>query len=244
MIYEEFPSPDDLRPVIACFWRFALASTDPGELTHVIPPDGTVSIAWLPQGFAMVVGPRMDALRVTVHRGCEYLGLRLRPGAAGSVLGIQASSLRSQNIPLLVCAPRLVASIRPASIETLISAVRAWPRTSPKDPRPLVWIDRLLDDPEASVADLAAGSRLSYRQMLRLFYDAAGLTPKEFARLRRIRQACIRACEAHPGGWAAISSETGFADQAHLSREFADVFGWTPRLTAEYLRRIEHRGVR
>ena len=42
---------------------------------------------------------------------------------------------------------------------------------------------------------------------------------------------------------AEIAAESGFSDQAHLSREFSGVFGWTPRLLQEYLRRIEHRGV-
>ena len=87
----------------------------------------------------------------------------------------------------------------------------------------MVWIDRLLADPDTSIASLAADSRFSYRQMLRIFYEAAGLTPKEFARLSKIRMACLRACETHPAGWAEIAAESGFADQAHLSREFTGV---------------------
>ena len=37
-----------------------------------------------------------------------------------------------------------------------------------------------------------------------------------------------------------VSSDAGFADQAHLTREFGGVFGWSPRLTLAYLERIEH----
>ncbi len=77
MIYEEFQPAADLRDTVACFWRFVPRES----MLHVIPPDGTVSITWLPlQRFAVVVGPRMDALRVNVSGGDEYRGLRLRPG--------------------------------------------------------------------------------------------------------------------------------------------------------------------
>ncbi len=122
--------------------------------------------------------------------------------------------------------------------------VRTWPARQPQDQRSFEWIARLLDDPDTSIAGLARESGLSYRQMLRRFYSAVGLTPKEFTRLRKIRLACIRSIDDSAAGWAAISAESGFADQSHLTREFSQVFGWTPRLIQEYLRRIDHRLLR
>jgi AraC-like DNA-binding protein len=238
VIYEEFPPAEDLRGIVACFWRFVPEQ----PVLHVIPPDGTVSITWLPlQRFAVVLGPRMDALRVEVSGGCEYRGLRLRPGVAESVLRVSAPSLRGQNIPLQICSPHLPPLEDPSALQDW---VRKWPAPQSQDERPLLWISKLLEDPETKISSLAAESGLGYRQMLRLFYAAAGLTPKEFARLRKIRQACIRSIAGDAAGWADISAEAGFADQAHLTREFSQVFGWSPRLMQEYLRRIEHRFLR
>ncbi|MDX1953585.1 MAG: AraC family transcriptional regulator [Verrucomicrobiota bacterium] len=94
---------------------------------------------------------------------------------------------------------------------------------------------------DISVAALCAGLGLSYRQILRRFYEATGLTPKEFARLRRLRHACVEALRKAAPAWADLSAATGFSDQAHMTREFQDIYGWTPRLVHEYLRRIEHR---
>jgi AraC-like DNA-binding protein len=236
VIYEEHPpSHPDLHDTVACFWRFV----SPESLLHVVPPDGLVNITWLPvQRFAVVVGPRMQALRVPVSGGCEYRGLKLRPGVVDSVLGVGAPALRGQNLPLRFCAPQIPAPREPFALEDW---VRAWPPRKLQDPRPLAWIDALLQDPDRSIAELAAASELSYRQMLRLFYAAVGLTPKEFARLRKFRAACVQAVARDAASWAAISLESGYADQSHLTREFSQVFGWPPRLIQEYLRRIEHR---
>jgi AraC-like DNA-binding protein len=238
VIYEEFAPPPDLRTIVACFWRFRADEA----LQHVVPPDGTVSITWLPvQRFSVVVGPRMEALRVPVSANCDYRGLRLCPGVVESVLGVAAPALRGQNIPIRFCAPHLPPLRDPLAIAEW---VREWQVQPPKDPRPLAWIETLLQNPDHSIAQLAAASGLSYRQMLRLFYAAVGLTPKEFARLRKIRAACVQAVAAESGSWAEISLESGYADQAHLTREFSQIFGWPPRLTQEYLRRIDHRLLR
>jgi AraC-like DNA-binding protein len=55
-----------------------------------------------------------------------------------------------------------------------------------------------------------------------------------------MRQACLQAVRSAEPGWADVSAAAGFADQAHLVREFRDVYGWPPRLVHEYLRQIEH----
>lgn len=71
-----------------------------------------------------------------------------------------------------------------------------------------------------------------------------GLSPKEFARLRRIRHACILMLAEQEAALADISHDGGYADQPHLTREFRGVFGSSPRLVEAYLRRIEHIAVR
>ena len=230
-------------------------------MDHSIPPDGTVSIAWIPRfGVLSMVGPRMESLRIQAHAGVDYFGVRFRPGAAGSVLGLKIADFRDRILPFAEAAPdkaaRLVADLRPAPPDLAgIAAVFAkhiadWQRSAAAGEPDLV-VRRLVEhlmnsQPEEAsrIADFAVSSGLSYRQLLRRFNDAVGLTPKEFARLRRVRIACIQALEAANGlRWADVSADSGFADQAHLSREFSRTFGWPPTLVIEYLRRIEHVGV-
>ncbi len=44
----------------------------------------------------------------------------------------------------------------------------------------------------------------------------------------RFHEACRLAQTQATGGWAAIAAESGYADQAHLTREFSDLAGEPP----------------
>jgi AraC-like DNA-binding protein len=45
-------------------------------------------------------------------------------------------------------------------------------------------------------------------------------------------------------GWSAIAAQSGFADHAHLTREFRALVGLAPTHVASRLDAIEHRNVR
>jgi AraC-like DNA-binding protein len=254
MIYEEFAPSSDLLEFVACFWSFALEASDPSPQDHVIPPDGTVTLAWVrPPGIAAIVGPRTEALRLPVQAGVRYCGARLQPGVAGPLLGISVPALRDTRSLLVHVAPERSAEFSaalaaettiPGENDAMAGIVRRWAAVSPS-PDPLVrtLVHRILDDDSQSVRQLAAGLNLSYRQLLRRFHEATGLTPKEFARLRRIRGACVTALEQSNPHWASVSAAAGYSDQSHLSREFNRFFGWPPSLVHEYLTRIAHKNV-
>ncbi|MFS2055915.1 helix-turn-helix domain-containing protein, partial [Variovorax sp. CT11-76] len=68
----------------------------------------------------------------------------------------------------------------------------------------------------------------SHRRFIALFRGAIGLTPKEYARVMRFDRALALAADpARP--WAEIAVEAGYADQAHLSREFSALAGMAPQ---------------
>jgi AraC-like DNA-binding protein len=74
---------------------------------------------------------------------------------------------------------------------------------------------------------LARQSALSRRAFQMRFRAAVGLTPKELARLARL-QATLRALDHAEATVADVASESGFADQAHATRELRRVTGLTP----------------
>jgi AraC-like DNA-binding protein len=78
------------------------------------------------------------------------------------------------------------------------------------------------------------------RQLRRRFQYQCGLSPKEFARLRRMRQTCMNILTSRSGRLAIAAVESGFTDQAHMAREFSKVFGDTTTLVMEHLASIEH----
>lgn len=255
MVYEEYVPPARLRDVVASFWRFELDPRDPDTLEHVIPPDGCVLIAVAfsslgPHRIA-VVGPRLSALRVPVQRGIRYAGVRTTPGGCSVVLGVSPRTLRERVALLQDVAPSKADALgvamagvtTPAALlETLVRVVGDWvDATASLDAAAVTMVSRIVQARgQGAVGAIAEGTGLSYRQGLRRFVDAVGLSPKELARLTRLRHACLQALVSEGLSWADVSAATGFADQAHLTREFSEVFGWPPSLVRAYLRRIEH----
>jgi AraC-like DNA-binding protein len=78
-------------------------------------------------------------------------------------------------------------------------------------------IDRLTDDLGWSRKRLAAHCR-----------DAFGLTPKRLARIARFHHAVDLANSAGRPDWAGIAVDCGYADQAHLVRDFTTFAGAAP----------------
>lgn len=83
-----------------------------------------------------------------------------------------------------------------------------------------------LDEGEA-VRAAVAGSGCSHRHFIARFRAATGLAPKEYARVRRLRRALHGLAQGRRAGDIAL--DAGYADQAHLQREFRSMCGMTPR---------------
>jgi AraC-like DNA-binding protein len=78
------------------------------------------------------------------------------------------------------------------------------------------------------IAALAKDIGWSRKHLVNRFRSELGLAPKPIARLMRFHEACRLAQTEASGGWAAIAAESGYADQAHLAREFSDLAGEPP----------------
>jgi AraC-like DNA-binding protein len=80
------------------------------------------------------------------------------------------------------------------------------------------------------VAQLAGVSGLPERRLQRMFADYVGVAPKWVMRRARLHEAALRAEAAGPAAvnWAALAAELGYADQAHLTRDFTATIGVPP----------------
>jgi AraC-like DNA-binding protein len=84
--------------------------------------------------------------------------------------------------------------------------------------------ERISDPP--SLAELAALTGLSQFALLRAFRDATGLPPHAYLNQLRVRRARLLLDDGLPP--ADVAAQTGFADQAHLTRHFKRVVGVPP----------------
>lgn len=77
----------------------------------------------------------------------------------------------------------------------------------------------------AAVAAMVGADR---RRLVPAFRAAIGLAPKQYQRLVRFQRAVRAMRGSDPEPLAAIAATCGYADQAHLSREFKEFSGLTP----------------
>ena len=93
----------------------------------------------------------------------------------------------------------------------------------------------------ARIATLAGEIGWSRKHLVDRFRSELGLGPKSIARMMRFHQACRLARSGASHGWAGIAAESGYADQAHLVREFGELAGKPPTAWARRLALIDSR---
>lgn len=246
------PPARALRPVIAAVWASDATAAPVDELalptgcmhlvfrlgdTPMLVSDGAHTVPGQRLDAAVVGGVRAAAYRKVAVRAVATVGLVVRPGAREPLSGTPAGALAGAHTGLDDLIPPAVV----AHLDSLLRAADSGPARLRRLEEFLV--ARL--DPDGGVPPLvahalrrlAAGDRvgalvadtgLSHRHVARVFEEAAGIGPKTFGRLMRFRRALRRCRRCPEAGWAEIAATGGFADQAHLGREFLAFAGITP----------------
>ncbi len=103
------------------------------------------------------------------------------------------------------------------------------PERDPVAEQVAMLVSRITDDPGLRrVDELSALSGLTARTLQRLFADYVGVSPKWVMRRARLHEAAERADSGEPVDWAALAADLGYADQAHLTRDFTVTIGVPP----------------
>jgi AraC-like DNA-binding protein len=223
MAYREFRPPPGLKPVVACLWEHEPAE----ERAQRIVPDGCVDLIWMAERELVVTGADTGPRVVRLPAGIRSTGIRLRPGAAGALLGLPASELRDRQVALALVwdEPGLeeaVALADPARRRELLAETVARRGVVP-DPLARRAAGRL-SVPGARVAGVAAELGVSERQLHRRMLAAVGYGPKVLARVARLRRLVAGTDESL--AWRALGA--GYASQAHMTDEVRRLTGLTP----------------
>ncbi len=101
---------------------------------------------------------------------------------------------------------------------------------SRKAPEGLVWaLEQLQNtDGRTPIARLASELGWSRKRLLKRFREHVGIPAKTVARVLRFDHALKRLEQSEAISLAALAADCGYADQAHMSREFRDLSGWPP----------------
>ena len=225
--YREYPPPAALAPWVACTWE----RRDGGGAPVRVVPDGCIDIIWTEGGGTAVVGPNTTAFLVALPADTHVVGVRLRPGAAPPLLGVDGTALLDGRADLHelwgedahALGARLDAAADPAGALLAGLAPRAAAAGAP-DPLVQAAVARLQDG--ARVRSLAGELFVSERQLRRRVGSAVGYGPKRLARVLRLG----RALAAARGGeeLARVAVDAGYADQAHFAGDCRELAGVPP----------------
>lgn len=91
---------------------------------------------------------------------------------------------------------------------------------------------------------LCARAGLGTRTLQRMFLQHAGVPPTWVLRRYRLLDAAEAVREGQPVEWAALAADLGYADQAHLIRDFRAATGQTPAAYAQSQRTAASTGAR
>jgi len=247
--YIEFAPAPDLAEYVQSLW---FRRVSPAEAEHParVVPDGCMDLIWA-NGNVMVAGPDRQAWTGPLASGVEIVGMRFRPGMAPPVLGIPAMELVDLRTALYDVSvswardlnERVPSDASSAAIGNVLQAsLRSRVQRVAEVDRAAQYvaanIQRTDDEQQLRVSELADAIGLSERQLLRRCQDAFGYGPKLLARIVRFQRFLALAARADARPIAYLAADSGFADQAHLSREVKELSGLTPSgLLAERARR-------
>jgi AraC-like DNA-binding protein len=167
------------------------------------------------------------------------VGLRFRTGGVRPFLGESVATLTDRTVPA-----KVVTGIDDRAAETqilgakdhpaMIRAIEAilHPRLPQPDPAVEVVCSILArarreNGPQQAEA-LAREVGMSVRTMQRLFREYVGVSPKWVIRRYRLQEAAWRLAQGVSEPLSDLAAALGYFDQAHLARDFTQLFGCPP----------------
>lgn len=171
--------------------------------------------------------------------GCyEALGIGFRPGGAAPLFGFNLTELAGRVVELEdiwgADARRLreqLAELRPDAVR--LARLEQWLARRYRDAEPerrigFAAAQLVRRDVPVKVRAIAEALNLSPKHLVAEYTRHTGLTPKYFARVRRLQAAIARVGFAPWPDWAGVALACGYYDQAHLINEFKALTGTTP----------------
>jgi len=206
------PSPADLRGLV----EHTFVELHEGAREWRVVPDASphLIVTVLTQGRlrAGLVGARSSAAIIDRRERIATVGIRLVPGALAVIVKDSAREFLDCAVPL--------ADAFPAALLTHLEISA--------DASPSHMVAELLRlVRRVASAPAVPGVTLAERATREQSHREIGLSPKRVMRIQRLHRA-LWAARPRTLSWATIAHSSGYADQAHLTRECRSLLGDTP----------------
>jgi AraC-like DNA-binding protein len=242
---------------VECYWR-ATSDGSPGfRSREPLVPDLRIELIfnagpawdWYPAGgetsrpsaALTCIGMRGSALAIRQPGRLDHFAIRFRPAGLTAFAEVPVGELTQRCWDM-----RELWHARTASelAERLASAVDDESRVERVDAFLLALLLRSRRDAQLArqaahmlamshgqlpIGRLASQLGVDYKRLERAFVRDVGLSPKHFARVARLQRAMELSVAQPRLSLARIAVASGFADQAHFSRDFGCLMGVSPR---------------
>jgi AraC-like DNA-binding protein len=236
--YREYPPPAALAGHLVCIWT-QVVPAGAGVITQRVLPDGCVDIVLINEDAPVVAGPWTEPFTVRFTPGSTVIGARWYPGRAPVLLGLPAAALLNQSVALgevwsrasslpiaQIAGERTLDGRRVALEAALLARLRRAAAPDRAMHAAVGWIAR---HPQGRVEQLSQWIGISGRQLQRRFAAAVGYGPKRFQSVLRFQRLLGLASKTPaPRTLGQLSAAAGYADQAHMTREFQRYAGQAP----------------
>lgn len=224
MHYIETPPPTELDGLVEAVWTLDVAAGNWVE--HQAVPDGCIELIrrhsgrsiWRseqPELFAAGLALRPASLRFSGD--ARFTGIRLWPWGWHALGGLRCEDFADDWRPIAEDSP--LTALLPDDGNPMPRLTAALQGVHPP---PLAAIRHV-----ANAGELARTSRLSMRQLQRICARETGMPPRSYLRLLRFRTA-VTGVQAAGALLADTAAASGYADQAHMTREFQSLGGLPP----------------
>jgi AraC-like DNA-binding protein len=224
LAYAEYAPGAAVHDLALSYWCLTVRAVPSPDFTYALGPDGCLSVVvTLVNGEPVatpLLGPRRMPYPMPVTPGTQCWGIRFRPEMGAAFLGRPAASLRDQSGPAhhwlggdrvrrldravtQALAPFGTLAHSAAATAAVALALDRWlydsaDATTPPDQSIRDVVRAIVaTEGKQQIAAIADVVGVSMRHLQRGFKDAVGLSPKEYAMIRRTRHALAA---AEPGG--------------------------------------------
>jgi AraC-like DNA-binding protein len=229
MIYQKFEPDQLLKPFVECYFAWESKTPLDKEMVVESPPNGFCSIV-INSGDPYILNGMI-----------EMVGVVFKPAALSTFWGLDGFLFVEERVDLFNV---LTQQYMTKFIEKINNAVGAVEKIKALEEFLLHHFN--LTRPEPDYIDTAANaivekwgmlhvqqlvkeSCMSRRTFERRFFQKVGLSPKYYARIRRIGYVCSLFIGKKKVNWPEIFYEAGFYDQAHFIKDFEEFTGRSPQ---------------
>jgi AraC-like DNA-binding protein len=224
MDYCEIEPPEALRHLVKAAWTLAVPEDGPEWVRHVATPDGCIEIIrrlagrsrWgeeQPETFVagIVTGPA----ELELGTGARFVALRVWPWTWNAIARPRSPALIDRWADLAEAAPGFAMPDDAASASTALPPLDLDPDSEA--------MARIV--PAVARADeLVERSGRSLRWLQRWFAREVGIPPRLYLRLLRFQET-LAGLQQDGDTLAGHAAARGYADQAHMAREFRAIAG-------------------